>query len=125
MQSGACQPGSDREFTVSENAHGSTNTQAFGQRAENFPDATRRGFEAVQDRAVADAELCLAGLALEISDVFMAAVATTTDKGVNLVIGNVVVQAVGVGTGVPSRHDAFLAATRAFDLGIWFQRCRD
>ena len=120
----ASEPSSDHEFTVSENSHGSPDTQALGQGAENFPNATRRGFEAVQDRAVADAELCLAGLALEISDVFMAAVATTTDKGVDLIIGNAEIEAVGVWAGVPSRHDVFLAAARVFDLGIWFERCR-
>ena len=116
MQSSACEPGADREFTVSEHPHGSANAQAFGQGAEDFTHATRRRFEAVQDRAVADAEFCLAGLALEISDVFSAAVAATADEGVHLIIGDAVVLAVGVGTGIPSRRDPFPAATRAFDL---------
>ena len=66
-----------------EDPHRSADTQAFGQGAEDFPHAPGGGFEAVQDRAVADAELpgtarqgrCrLAGLAFETrsADVFMA-----------------------------------------------------
>jgi hypothetical protein len=89
---------------------------AFGQSTEDFSHATRRGFEAVQDRTIADAEFGLAGLALEIPDVFLAAVATAADEGVDLVIGDAVVQAVGVWAGVSSRHDPFLAAARVLDL---------
>jgi hypothetical protein len=86
----------------------------------------RRGFEAVQDRTVADAELCPARLALEIPDVFLAAVAATADEGVDLIMGDARVEAVGVWAGVPSRRDPFLAerAARVFDLGIRFERCR-
>jgi hypothetical protein len=73
-----------------EDPHRGAETQAFDQDAENFPYATRRGFESVQDRAVADAGFGLAGLALEILDVFLATVATAADDGVDLFIGDVV-----------------------------------
>ena len=101
---------------MSENPHGSTHTQAFSQGAEHFPDATSRGLESIQDRAVADAEFGLAGLALEVPDVFVATVAGAADEGVDLVIGDAVIEAVAVGTGVPSCRNPFPAATRAFDL---------
>jgi hypothetical protein len=101
---------------MSEDSHRSTDTQAFSQGAEDFPHAARRGFEAVQDRAIADAELRATGLALEVLDVFLATVATAADEGVDVVIGDTEVQAVGVGTGIPGGRNPFLAATRAFDL---------
>ena len=107
MQTGACQPGADGEFAVPEDPHGRAHTQPFGQGAEDFPDATSGRFEAVQDRAIANAEFpgtarhavsqptagrraggdrCgLTGLALEVSDIFLATVA---DEGVDLVIGD-------------------------------------
>ena len=114
-----------------ENPHGSTDTQAFGQGAEDFPHAVRRGFEAVQDRTIADAEFGLAGLALEILDVFSATaarpagnrrandrVAAAADESVGVFVGDAVVKAVGIGAGVASRHDPLLAerAARVFDL---------
>lgn len=101
-----------------EDPHRGADTQAFGQSTQDFPHATRRGFEAVQDRAAADAEFGLAGLALEVLDVCLATEATVADEGVDLVIRDAVVQAVGVGTGVPSRRDPFLAerAARVFDV---------
>ena len=73
MQSSAGEPGTDGEFAVSEDPHGCTDAQTFGQGTEDFPDAPRRGLETVQDRAIADAEFCPTGLALEIPDVFLAA----------------------------------------------------
>jgi len=44
--------------------------------------------------------------------------ATTADEGVDLFIGEALVQAVGLGTSIPSRRNPFLAAMRAFDLRI-------
>ncbi len=79
------------------------------------PHATGRRFEAVQDRAVADAEFGLAGLALEVREVLLATVAATADEGVDVFIGDADVQAVRVVTGIPSRRDPLFAerATRA------------
>jgi len=57
-------------------------------------------------------------VALEIPDIFLAAMATTADEGVDLFIGEALVQAVGLGTSIPSRRNPFLAAMRAFDLRI-------
>jgi hypothetical protein len=74
-----------------ENPHGSPDTQAFVHGAEDFPHPTGGGFEAIQDCAVTDAELCPAGLALKVLDVFLTAVATAADKGVDLIIGDAVV----------------------------------
>ena len=99
-----------------EDPHGSPDTQAFGQSTEDFPHASRRGLEAVQHRAIADAELCVACLALEIPDVCFSAVAATADKGVGLIIDDAEVEAVRVGTGIPSRRDLFLATAWVFDL---------
>src|SRR5579859_3510918 len=107
-----------------ENPHGSANAQAFGQGAQDFPHATGRSFEAVQDRAVADAELGLAGLALEILDIFLAAVAAVADEGVDQVIGDAEVQAFRVWTGKSGRREPLLAVARVFDLGIRLQWCR-
>jgi sulfur relay (sulfurtransferase) DsrF/TusC family protein len=55
-------------------------------------------------------------LAREVLDVFLATVAAAADEGVDLFIGDAVVEAVGVGTGKPSCRDPFLAAARAFYL---------
>lgn len=105
---------------MTENSHGSANTQAFGQGAQNFTHATGRCFEMVQDCAVADAELGPAGLAFETrsADIFLPTVTAIADEGVaqRLVIGDAEVQAVGVWTGKSSRRDPLPAATRAFDL---------
>ncbi len=40
----------------------------------------------------------------------------TADEGVDLIIGDAVVEAVRVGTGVPNRHDPFLATAGVLDL---------
>jgi|SRR5579859_4644138 len=147
MSAGVREPSSDREFNMSENSHGSANTQAFGQSAEDFTHATGRRFETVQDRAVADAELpgtrvrgrCgPAGLAFETrsADIFLPTVAAMADKGVDLVtlaphcvrpsagVGDAVVKAFRVWTGKSRCRDLFPAATRAFDLGIRLRRGR-
>jgi hypothetical protein len=59
-------------------------------------------------------------LAFEIPEVFLAAVATAADKGVDVFIGDAVVRTSRVGAGIPSRRDPLFAqrATRVFDLGI-------
>jgi hypothetical protein len=114
VQPGPCQPVSDREFAVPEDPHGSSYSQAFGQGAEHLADATSRGLEPIQDCAVADTEFCLAGLALEIPDEFLTTMATTADEGVDLIIGDAVVDAVGILARVPSRHDSLLAARGGF-----------
>lgn len=80
----ACRPGprepsADGEFAMSKDPHRRPDPQAFGQSAEDFSDATRRGFETVQGRPIADAEFCLTGWALEIPDIFLVAVAATAD----------------------------------------------
>jgi hypothetical protein len=118
VQPGACKPGADREFAVPEDPHGSADTQAFGPGAKNLPHATGRDLEAIEDRAIADTEFRLTSLALKILDVFLATVAAVADEGVDLFIDDSVVQAVGVGTGIPGGRDPFLAerATRAFYL---------
>lgn len=99
-------------------AHRSADTQAFGQSAEDLSHAPGGGFETIQDRAKADAEFCLAGLALEISNVFLAAVAATADKGVDLIIGDAGVEAVGVWAGESGCRDPLFAerAASIFDL---------
>lgn len=111
---------------MSEDPHGGAHTQAFGQGAEHFPNATSRGLEPIQDRPVPDAELRVAGLDLEIPNIFLATVAAVANESVDLVIGDALVQAVGVGTGIPSGRDPLLAerATRAFDLRIRLERGR-
>ncbi len=124
MKASSREPCSDCEFTISENPHGGPDTQAFGQGAQDFPHATGRRFEAVQDGAVADAELGLAGLALEVLDVFSPTVAATADGGVDLVIGDAEVRTVGVGTGVPGCCYPFPATTRAFYLRICLREYR-
>ncbi len=63
-----------------EDSHRGTNTQAFSQGAEDFPHATGGGLEAIQGRAVTGAEFRPTGLALEIPDVFLAAMATTAER---------------------------------------------
>lgn len=127
VQTGASEPGSDCELAVPEDPHGSTDTQAFGQGAQDFTHATGGSFEAVQDRAIADAELRLAGLALEILNVFMAAVATTTDKGMDLIIGNAKIEAVGVWTGVVrgALVSVYGAEAPAADTAVWLANTRD
>jgi hypothetical protein len=103
---------------VSEDPHRSAHTQAFGQGAEDFTYATGRGLEAIQDRAITDAEFCPTGLALEVLDIFLATVAAAADETVDLFIGDAIVKTAGVGTGMPGRRDPLLAelATRAFYL---------
>jgi hypothetical protein len=101
--------GAERELGVSEDAHSSSHSQALGQGSEDFPNAARRPFEVVQDRAIADTEFCLAGLALEIPDVFLAAMSTTAEEGVDLIIGDAVKRVIGIWARVPSRDDTLLA----------------
>jgi len=110
--------GADREFAVPEDPYGSAHTQAFGQSAEDFPHTTRRGFEAVESGAVPDAKLRSTGLALKIPNIFLATVAAAADEGVDLFIGDAVVQAIGVGTSISSRRDPLFAASRTFCAGV-------
>jgi hypothetical protein len=98
---------------VPEDPHRSTHTQAFGQGAEDFPHATGGGLEAIQGRAITDAEFCPTGLAREVLNIFLATVAAAADEGVDLFIGDAVVQAIGVGTGKPGRRNPLLAERAA------------
>jgi len=69
----------DPHHPLPQAAGSSAHTQPFGQGAEDFADATSRGLKAIQDCTVPDAELGLAGLALEVLDIFLATVATAAD----------------------------------------------
>ena len=57
-------------------------------------------------------------MALEILDVFLAAMAAAADEGVDQVIGDAVVRAARVRTSIPERREPFLAerAARVFYL---------
>src|SRR5574337_520683 len=124
MRADVRKPGADGEFAMAEDPHGRPDAQAFGQGAEHLPDTPGRGFEAVQGRDIANAELCPTGLALEIPDVLQAAVAATADERVDLVIRDAVAEAVGVGAGIARGDGPFSAAGRVLDLGIRFGKAR-
>ncbi len=116
---GGLSAGAERECAVPEDSYRSAHTLAFDQGAKDFPPATGGSLEAIRDRAIADAEFCLAGLALEILDVLLASVGTAADKSVDLFIGDAVVKAVGVRTSIPSRRDPLFAASQVYYPSIW------
>lgn len=110
MQASSCEPCAQSKLTVAEDAGSGAKANPFGQGPENFCHAMGWGLEPIQDRAQADAELCPTSLTAEARsvDALLAAVVAAADQGMNLVIDDPEVKAVGIGTGVAGGSDAFL-----------------
>ena len=110
IQAGARQPGAQGELAMAEDAGGGTKADSLSQSAEDFGDTLGRGLEPIQDGAGAHTKLRVARRATKTRSVntFVAAMVAAADQGVDLVISDPEVEAVGIWAGIAGGGDAFL-----------------
>jgi hypothetical protein len=115
---GTGNPTSDSCFRELKDTRGGVSAETFGDGVQDLGNAGLRGFEAVKGGVPAGGELSAAGLTIEILDRLTAPVMTVTDQGMERGIGDLEVEAVGVGTGEAIGVECFLAAAGTFLVGI-------
>jgi hypothetical protein len=108
----AWQPGGDGRLPVAEDPFSSRRVQPFGQRREHHDDLPGRGFQAVQGGVTSRAECAAARLTTERLDLLGMAVLAISDQGVDSIIGDAEVRALGVQTGMALRIHASGAPIR-------------
>jgi len=116
MRASASKPGDDGGLTGAEDPFSCGSVQSFGQRREHHGDLAGRGFQTVQWRVAPGSERGAARLAAKRLDPLSLAMLAIPNEGVDVCLGDAVVRALLIGTGVAFSDHALGGSPPAFHL---------
>ena len=121
---GACQPGGDRRVGMTKHPFRCRDVQPFGQRRQHFADTPARRLEPIERRVAPGAERRPARLTAQGLDALTLAMRADADEGVDVGVGDTVIDTGGVGTGEAIGGDAFRSTASALEFAPGVNRWR-